>query len=134
MLSKNVARAAVAGIATVGALAFGAPAHADSFQQNWNTSANYRASYDFVPTASTLKPEGLSCSGGAATKFYISLVKTSGSQLIWSSPSPAADGAWHVFSNHAVSVGTSYYFRWHGQNSSESNGYNSPCQGVFGAW
>jgi hypothetical protein len=105
---------------------------ADAFQQDWSGSASYRASKDFVPTNTSVHPKGRACAGGSATKFYVSLVTTSGNRQFWSSRSPAANGAWaDMFANVPVTPGNALYLRWRGQNSTELTGFSAPCQGVF---
>lgn len=102
------------------------------FHQSWTTSASYRASYDWVPGSGNLDIGGLGCPGGSARYWYSSLVKTSGSTLVFSTYSYPADGnVYYDPRDVSVATGTAYYMRWHGQNGSLQNGYSSPCQRVL---
>lgn len=113
-----------------GSLALAAPASASTTaSQTWDSSASYRASKDFVATSSEFVFGGTACSGGSASKYYVQLVKTSNSSKIKSSTSWSV-GAWNYQYGSGTSSGTAYYMRWYGQNSSESNGYSAPCQGI----
>ena len=105
------------------------------FSQAWYTSANYRASGDFVPAAGTVVHiGGEGGSGGSASYWYSSLVTTSGSSIVFSSYSYPADGQ-HYYDNRTAVVGPSptksYYLRWHGQDGGLNNGYYAPDQFVI---
>src|SRR4051812_37001149 len=64
--------AAAVGFATAGTGA--TAAHANNFSQNWSSSASYRASIDFIPSASTITLYGSACaSKSGANQFDIEL-------------------------------------------------------------
>lgn len=112
-----------------------APARADfPFNQNWATTASYRASQDWLPAVTSVTPYGKSCLGdifsGGAQFFNESILKTSGSVTIWTSPAAPADGSVYQFSKVGVSIGTSYYFRWRGLDYWGNPYAPSPCQYV----
>jgi hypothetical protein len=98
-------------------------------------SGDYHSTADFIPGGVNIHLGGRGCSGGAASYWYSTLVKTSGQVIIGSSFSyPADSNYYHDSGTKSASAGISYYGRWHGQNDSLQNGYSAPCAAVDFTW
>ncbi|MGA6159449.1 hypothetical protein ACPEIC_39585 [Stenotrophomonas sp. NPDC087984] len=106
------------------------PANATDFWQAWG-AGSYHASADFVPTGGSIHIGGWTCAGGAARSFYVQLVKTNGSQRVFSSYSYGADGVDHTDPRGiSVSASTSYYLRWYGRDNN-GNAASAPCSKAY---
>jgi hypothetical protein len=107
-----------------------APAQAADFNQNWPDSAAFRSSRDFIPTGTSVALYGSAChSNSGANVFDEELLRTRGSQIIWTSNfAPADGGSWYL-GNATVSAGDAHYIRWRGAISGVFY-FAAPCQHV----
>jgi hypothetical protein len=120
-------------VSIASSIALAQPARAADFEQTWNSSAQYRASNDFIPGARGVDMSGKGCPGETGVKWSISLMKTSGSEKLWTSGLQPADNVWRWTGYKEVPTGTAYYFRWRGVFNGGGN-KPLPCQGVQANW
>jgi hypothetical protein len=106
------------------------PAQAANFSQNWSSSQSFRASIDFIPSGGSITLYGSACrSNSGANQFDEELLRTFGSQIIWTSDFAPADGqAWNL-GTASVSPGNAHYIRWRGAISGVFY-FPAPCQHV----
>jgi len=105
-----------------------APASAD-FNQNWNTSASYRLSLDWVPYQTSVSQWGKSCSGGEAAYFRVRVKVTSNGEVVWGSQYTASDGSVWYLGSASLGINRAYYHRWDGYRANFTTAF-SPCQYV----
>ncbi|MGW4208918.1 hypothetical protein ACWEIJ_13100 [Lentzea sp. NPDC004789] len=136
-INVGIIRAALA-VVTCGAAILGGalPAQAE-FTQTWPTSADRRASADFIPTNGSVTVEGMACSAGEATGFYLQLVRTRDTHVMLTTSTRAANDQWfRNIDSHLVDIGSAHYLRWRGTMMKEGRQYSAyaPCQGVHAYW
>ncbi|MEU9040475.1 MULTISPECIES: hypothetical protein [unclassified Kitasatospora] len=124
MFRKVLSTATIAATTVLAAGLATGSAQATDFWQAWG-AGSYHTSSDFVPSGGLVHIGGWACEGGSAHNFYVSLVKTSGSQKVFSSYSWDVDGRDHVDPRGiGVNTSTAYYLRWYGNGS-------APCSKAF---
>ncbi|GAA2377452.1 hypothetical protein Cme02nite_20630 [Catellatospora methionotrophica] len=137
MLQRALRRVVIIGGIAALSVASAAPA-AQAWSQNWPSEATYRASYDFIPTRSSVRIGGTACTGADGTAFKLTLMRTSGASVIYTAPRKAVDNTWHYIDTTTPYANQAHYMRHTTERYSTSSGIwvnaFSLCQGVSATW